>query len=243
MSAISVMLPRLEYAIREVSRALEQTSILSPCWHAMSEEDLWRELVACILGSRVRYDIAHAATVLMASANLFSMPLQSSGREKYGHNVLRALSSTDNSQTGSSLPCRYPFPRLRAKQISLAAETLYANGGTISSLLHKAEDLHTVRRRLSEEVAGLGPKQASLFLRNVGYARHVAVLDVHVLTYMNWIGLTRSPQKAVRTVRQYELLEEAFIEHSYSAGFRPDLFDIAVWVVVRVAKKEYTLCL
>lgn len=242
MSAIGVSLPRLEYAIREVSRSLEQHNTHRPKWDAMSEDDLWRELVACILGSRVRFDVAHAAIALMDRADLFSAALRFSRRDEYEHDVLRALSVTGKSGDASGLQGRYPFPRLRAKQVSTAAETLYANGGTIGRLLHEAQDVREVRRRLSAEVAGLGPKQASLFLRNVGYAIHVAVLDVHVLTYMNWIGLTPLPLKTVRTLRQYEILEEAFVEHSCSAGFRPDLYDMAVWVVVRVAKKEFAPC-
>jgi N-glycosylase/DNA lyase len=125
----------------------------------------------------------------------------------------------------------------------MAAETLYANGGTIHSLLREGLGMRAVRRRLSAEVAGLGPKQASLFLRNVGYAINIAVLDGHVLTYMKWIGLTPLSLKTVRTVSQYEILEEAFIKHSFSAGFRPDLYDMAVWLVTRTAKREYAPCL
>ncbi len=81
-----------------------------------------------------------------------------------------------------------------------------------------------------------GPKQASLFLRNIGYSAYVAVLDIHVLTYMSWIGLTDAPLKSVSTIKKYESSETTFIEHSHSLGYAPDHFDIAVWVVVRVAK-------
>jgi N-glycosylase/DNA lyase len=93
---------------------------------------------------------------------------------------------------------------------------------------------------LASEVSGLGPKQASLFLRNIGYAAHVAVLDVHVLTYMSLVGLTEVPMKSVSTVRKYEALEDAFIKHAYSFGHAPDRFDLAVWVVLRIAKEEKT---
>ena len=68
------------------------------------------------------------------------------------------------------------------------------------------------------------------------------MLDIHVLTYMHWIGLTADPVKSVRTVRQYEVLEDALIEYARPFGFRPDCFDVAVWVVVRVAKKECGKC-
>jgi len=56
---------------------------------------------------------------------------------------------------------------------------------------------------------------------------------------MNWVGLTDVHVKSVSTVRKYEILEDSFIEHSYSFGYTPDRFDLAVWVVVKVAKEEY----
>jgi N-glycosylase/DNA lyase len=104
--------------------------------------------------------------------------------------------------------------------------------------LESSNDIRDTRRRLALEVSGLGPKQASLFLRNIGYAAHVAVLDIHVLTYMNWVGLTETLMRSVPTLRKYEALENAFMEHAYSFGYTPDRFDLAVWVVVKVAKEE-----
>jgi N-glycosylase/DNA lyase len=205
----------------------------------MSEDDLWRELVACILGSRVRFHVAHAAVERMSRANLLSETRRSSRYEEYQRDVIAALSGTTKPRRSPRFQSLYPFPRLRAKQIRAAAQTLYAQSGTIHELLDDVRDLREVRRHLASEVAGLGPKQASLFLRNIGYAAHVAVLDVHVLTYMNWIGLTTTPVKSVPTVRQYEALEDAFIKYSSSVGYTPDRLDLAVWVVIRVAKKEY----
>jgi N-glycosylase/DNA lyase len=237
-----IPLPRLENAIREVCISLQKRRARKYEWDALSEDDLWRELVACILGSRVRYDVAYSAIERMDKASLFSGKPNLTRRSKYEKDVFHALLEPVRSGNIDQAHSRYPFPRLRASQISSAAETLYANRGTIRSILKKACDEREARRNLARDVAGLGPKQASLFLRNIGYTAHVAVLDVHVLTYMDWIGLTPSPVRAVRTLHQYETLEAAFIKHSCSLGFPPDHFDLAVWVVVRVAKKEYALC-
>jgi N-glycosylase/DNA lyase len=242
MQVASVPFPRLEKAIREVCICLQEKRDSKFGWETLGEDDLWRELVACILGSRVRYEVAYSAIERMEKANLFSATRTLTKRPNYEKDILSALSGPNGSTDGCGIPKRYPFPRLRAGQISSAAETLYSSGGTIRSLLEKAPDEREARRHLARDVAGLGPKQASLFLRNIGYAEQVAVLDVHVLTYMGWAGLTTSPVRAVRTIRQYEILEDAFIEHSRSSGFPPDRFDLAVWVVVRVVKKEYSSC-
>ncbi|MBL1150315.1 MAG: hypothetical protein D8M53_08965 [Armatimonadetes bacterium] len=204
----------------------------------MTEDDLWRELVACILGSRVRFEAAHAAIERMGKRRLFCEPQRSSCFQQYEQDVMEALSE----RNASGEPNRYPFFRIRANQIRRAAERLYNSNNSLHSFLESSHDIRNARRRLALEVPGLGPKQASLFLRNIGYAAHVAVLDIHVLTYMSWVGLTETPIKSIPTVRKYEALEDAFIEHAYSFGHTPGRFDLAVWVVVKVAKEEQRTC-
>ena len=117
--------------------------------------------------------------------------------------MLAVLSERESSDE----PHRYPFSRVRANQIRRAAEQLCETKCTLRSYLESSRDIRAARRRLALEVSGLGPKQASLFLRNVGYGAHVAVLDVHVLTYMYWAGLTETPIASVATLRRYEALE------------------------------------
>ncbi|REJ78732.1 MAG: hypothetical protein DWQ47_04605 [Acidobacteria bacterium] len=234
MTVTRIPLPAINKAIREVCFALEGKCHHSPSWSRMTEDNLWRELVACILGSRVRFEAAHSALERMERRRLFSESRRSTCFQKYEQDVMEALSEPETPDE----PNRYPFFRVRSNQIRKAAERLYENGDTLRSFLEGSRDIREARRRLSLEVSGLGPKQASLFLRNIGYTAHVAVLDIHVLTYMNWVGLTEAPIKSVSTVRKYEALEDAFIEHAYSFGYPPDHFDLAVWVVMRVAKEE-----
>lgn len=234
MTVAHIPLPAIDNAIREVCSALHETDRQSSSWTTMNEDDLWRELVACILGSRVRFEIAHAAIERMERDSLFGELRRSVRFGRYERDVQKALSRVN----GLAEQGRYPFVRTRANQIRQAAERLYGSRETIRAFLEDSRDVRDARRRLASEVSGLGPKQASLFLRNVGYAAHVAVLDIHVLTYMCWAGLTETPMKSIPTVRRYEALEDAFIERAYSLGYTPDRFDLAVWVVVRVAKQE-----
>jgi N-glycosylase/DNA lyase len=231
MTRTPVPLPAIENAIREVCSALEERRWESRSWISIAEDELWRELVASILGSRVRFETAHSAVERLRERGLLSEDRRSSHFSQYQQSVTEALSGLDEQN-------RYPFSRVRAKQIRQAAERLYGRGETIRTFLEASCDTKGARRRLATEVPGLGPKQASLFLRNIGYATHVAVLDTHVLTYMNWVGLTEGPMKSIPTVRKYETLEDTFIEHAYSLGHTPDRFDLAVWVVVRVAREE-----
>ncbi len=239
MAATHVSLPVIENAIRDVCCALDESGHQRPSWSSITEDDLWRELIACILGSRVRFEIAHSAVQRIKKMRLLSQSRRSSHFDQYEQDIMGALSGESHTQDGVGPQSRYPFFRIRANQIRRAAERLYGECVSIREFLDDARDVREARRRLASEVAGLGPKQASLFLRNIGYAAHVAVLDVHVLTYMSWVGLIDTPVKSVSTVRKYESLEDVFIEHSCSFGYTPDRFDLAVWVVMKVAKEEY----
>lgn len=234
MTATRVPLSAINNAIREVCSVLEEKRHLPNSWPEMTEDGLWRELVACILGSRVRFEVAYSAIERMDKRHLFSEKRRASRFEQYEEQVTEVLS--ERGASGDSV--RYPFFRIRAKQIRRAAERLYGRKGGLRSFLEYSHDIRDARRRLASEVSGLGPKQASLFLRNIGYAENVAVLDIHVLTYMSWVGLTEGLVKSVPTMRKYEKLEDAFIKYANSFGCTPDHFDLAVWVVVKVAKEE-----
>lgn len=226
MSVSLYSLSNIEHAIFDVWSSIEKMHSTMLDWASQSEDSLWRELVSCILGSRVRFEVAYAAVERLEDYELLTARRRESRFKQYEDDAIAALSGG------------YPFYRIRARQLRKAAERLYGRSESIRGFLRDAPDVREARRLLSEEIAGLGPKQASLFLRNIGFADHVAILDVHVLTYMNWAGLTEKPLKSVPTIQKYETLEDTFIKHAISLGCSPDRFDLAVWIVFKVAREE-----
>lgn len=233
---VRVPVAAIQDAIREVCRILAASPRDRPCWRRLMEDALWRELVSCILGSRVRFDIARSALERLDSAELLSAKGRPSRFGDYERDVLGALTPARGPRN-TNRHTSYPFPAVAARRIRGAAERIYGRGQTVRELLDDCGDSRGARRLLVAEVPGLGPKQASLFLRNVGHAVELAVLDTHVLTYMNWVGLIRTSARTVSALQQYEFLEGEFLEHSVSLGYPADDFDLAVWVVVRVAKR------
>ena len=83
---------------------------------------------------------------------------------------------------------------------------------------------------------GLGQKEASHFLRNVGYGSRLAILDVHVLTLMRELGLL--PGKLVATdgtvkrpanLEQYREVERILEDWAGKVGIPMDALDLALW--------------
>jgi len=128
---------------------------------------------------------------------------------------------------------RYRFPALRAKQISRTGEEFAEKVTTINRLLSELENIYDTRKVIIEMVHGFGPKQTSMYLRNIGLTDRLAVLDRHVVKFMHMVGLTER-DVVPQTLSNYEILESQFIEYSGDIGFSPACVDYSTWVVMRV---------
>ena len=116
------------------------------------------------------------------------------------------------------------FWRKRAEYIVEARK--YA--GIKEIVLEKIESggVFGAREWLVENVKGLGYKEASHFLRNVGYF-DVAILDRHILSIMAENGMIEMPKTLTR--KRYLEIEQKFFELSDSVGIRPGVLDLYVW--------------
>jgi N-glycosylase/DNA lyase len=222
----------IQYAIEQVYRELSTCRSPSASWQLLEEEELWSEIVACILGSRVSFNVANAAMESLRFSGLLLPEYYIDTSLEHELKLVGALTRAE---------VRYPFSNLRAQQIRRSAEIIYGNGTSLRCLLRNSYNAYDMRKQLVEKLVGIGPKQSSLFLRNIGYSDEVAVLDTHILKYMSWFNLMPDSLNAIRNLQQYEEVEKVFIRHAYNMGFSLPDFDIAVWVVVRVAKQEFNV--
>ena len=233
MATALTELSRVQDAVAAVCRNLEDQPNCRH-WSELDESSLWRELVGCILGSRVPYRVALNGVALLEESGLLCPPDRGRKMLSYEREMCRALSGRG---TPRSRLANYPFPRQKSRQIRLSAETIYSSGQSLRTILSTTPDVRLLRRTLSERISGIGPKQASLFLRNICFSKDLAVLDVHVLTYMRWAGLVNEPIASIPSVSRYESLEYEFVSHAHQMGFSADRFDLGVWIAVRVVKR------
>lgn len=238
MAAMGWQMGDVQTAIGDVCWELQVLAQAQLRWQALTEEQLWREALACILGSRVSYELATSAVEMLGIQGLLKPPNSRHDMSDYESKLAETLSRVKVPMGSAQRPRRYPFPALRASHIRRSAESIYGRGRSLKELLRCGTDAHAIRRELVRVLVGIGPKQASLFLRNIGYATELAILDSHVLRYMCLAGLTPVNTSTPQTIAQYEAREREFVRHAASMGFCPADFDIAVWVVSRVARRE-----
>lgn len=84
-----------------------------------------------------------------------------------------------------------------------------------------------LREWLVNNVMGLGYKEASHFLRNIGH-RNLAILDRHILKNLVRFGVLRSLPKTM-TRKRYLAIERKFHKFSERVGIPMDELDLLFW--------------
>jgi len=96
----------------------------------------------------------------------------------------------------------------------VAARNIFLRNGAIAmkQLLKQHDDSYACREWLVKNVKGLGYKEASHFLRNIGQGENMAILDRHILKNLHLLGvIAKIPETLNKTTyRQIETKMEKF---------------------------------
>lgn len=210
-----------------------------PDWRLLTEDELLYEAAICIFGSQMQFELAVATADRLRDRGLLHSKHLSEMAD-YETLILDALSEP-LSLTDKDGGVRRVRARFRNRLSSLLTTTvaeIYGTGNSLRRLLFSANGAKNARKALMLSVWGFGPKQASLFLRRVGYCADLAVLDVHVLDYLHLTrGLRVTPSRLGR-LSCYEEIEDTFREVASRFGHSLGCVDLATWLTMRVAKRE-----
>ena len=97
----------------------------------------------------------------------------------------------------------------------------------ISQHLSNGSPSTELREWLVNNVKGLGWKEASHFLRNIGH-RNLAILDRHILKNLIRVGVIQRLPKTL-TARRYLAIEKKFLKFSQQIGISMDELDLLFW--------------
>lgn len=208
-------------------------------WRLLTEDEMLYEAAICIFGSQMQFEMAVATADRLRERGLLCSK-QLVGLTDCEQQILDALSQP-LSVLGKNGEVRTVMPRFRNRLASLLATTvteMYGKGYSLRRLLFSADSAKDARKQLMLNVWGFGPKQASLFLRRIGYCADLAVLDVHVLDYLRLTrGIRIAPSRLGR-LSCYEEIEDTFREIASRFGHSLGCVDLATWLTMRVAKRE-----
>jgi len=97
----------------------------------------------------------------------------------------------------------------------------------IKSIITKFDNVAEAREWLAENIKGLGYKESSHFLRNVGY-HNIAILDRHVIRALEEYDLIDEIPKSL-TPKKYLEIEKKLLKFSREMGVLPSEMDLYLW--------------
>lgn len=198
---------RLTHSIRrdEIAEKLAEFTTIGT---SGTDEDLWAEMVFCFFtgGCSARMGLNSLAAVrhLLMTADVEELTEQLIGKHRY--------------------------PNARSKYIVASRTFLVEHCNMqLRDKLNSFADAHDRRDWLVREkgIKGLGYKEASHYLRNIGY-RGYAILDKHVLNCLAELKII-DEAKPPNTRLKYLTIEEKLRQFTTDVGIDFDEMDLVLW--------------
>ncbi len=232
----------INHTIRELCSEIDAINNEQSHWFLLDEEDLLHEAAVCIFSSQMIFEVALGAAKCIRSHGLMNDPTSTKPKDYYQTQFEALLSKPVlveiNGEVRSSLP---RFKNRLAYLLANTMEEVYGSGLSLHELLLSSRSGKHAREKLISKICGFGPKQASLFLRRIGYYSELAILDTHILDYLELArGINQKPGTLSR-LSTYEKIEKVFICIANEFGYAISSVDLAMWVTMRVAKREALL--
>ncbi len=167
------------------------------------DERLFEELSFCLLTANT------SAAMSAKSIDFLRENLENATLEQLQHSLKRS---------------GYRFPNVRAKYIIEAREKKLKLRELVLS-----NEKHKLREYLAENIKGLGYKESSHFLRNIGITG-LAILDKHIIRSMYEYGEIKEIPKTLNK-KTYMRLEKKFLQFSEDLDIDEDELDLLLWSI------------
>lgn len=177
-------------------------------WRTGTEKEIFAELAFCILTPMARGKMCCVAVENMVrSGVLFTGDSTQIARELIGARFI-------NKKSAYIVEAREKF--LQAGTVSL------------KFIISSMNDSHNAREWLARNVKGIGYKEASHFLRNIGFEQNLAILDRHILKNLKSFGVIEDIPGSL-TKRQYFDIEKRMLEFSKAIHIPMSYLDFVMW--------------
>lgn len=202
-----------------------------------NEEKLLAELVLCIVSSQEKYEVALACLKILHKERALVVPKNKKEFLFIKKRINAILSQPFRLRLNGKLQSRrLRFSNKKADYIVSTMENIYLRGTTLSQIIRGQGEVKAIRMEIIKYGKGIGPKQASMFLRNIGYSSDLAILDKHIFDFMWVMGLTNSSRSSVSTISEYERLEDCLLNYAHQYSLPIFYLDIAIWTTMRTIK-------
>lgn len=120
------------------------------------------------------------------------------------------------------------FKNKKAKYLVEAIKFLKRNKSFLKFIKKNKKDPFYLREFLVKNIKGLGYKEASHFLRNIGIGENLAILDRHILKNLKELKVINELPDTL-TKKKYLEIEKKIVEFSKKIGIKPVELDLLLW--------------
>jgi N-glycosylase/DNA lyase len=172
-----------------------------------TDEEIFSELAFCLLTPQSRARSCWAAVEGLISRNLLC-----AGSPKEIQEELKGVR----------------FKYRKSEYLCQARELFLGEGRSLRAILSQFPDSFASREWLVDNVLGMGYKEASHFLRNIGQGEELAILDRHILKNLFRLGVIEEVPETL-TKKRYLEIEERMREFARQIGIPMDHLDLLLW--------------
>ncbi len=174
------------------------------------DKKLFEELVFCLLTPQTK-----ALTCQRAVEGLKELGLLFKGKREEISKVINYIRFKNN----------------KAKYIVNAREKFFKDGiPSLKKYLNSIKDEKKLREKLVKEIMGLGLKEASHFLRNIGKSQELAIIDRHILKCALKYKIIKKIPKTINK-ENYFKIEKKLLKFSKKIGIPLNHLDFLFWYI------------
>ncbi len=200
---------------KDIAKRLDEFKVH---WEMGSENEIFAELVFCLLTPQSKAKVCWPAVVAMVTDG----SLYSGGKEEILEHVCHIRFK--NNKTGYILLARELFTGSGIKGMNQQIDTSINIKKTILNLGTPME----IREWLVANVKGMGYKEASHFLRNIGMGEGLAILDRHILRNLAAFEVIEAILNSI-SKKRYMDIEESMRQFSRKLDIPMDHLDLLLW--------------
>jgi len=105
---------------------------------------------------------------------------------------------------------------------------LFDSKNSLKSVISQIGDGYKAREWIVQNVKGIGYKEASHFLRNIGFEQNLAILDRHILKNLKLIGVIKEIPDSLSKSRYFDI-EKRMMEFSKETQIPMSYLDLVMW--------------
>lgn len=203
--AIKNLISEYKKRKNEIKKRLKEFSAL----HRSADKEIFQELCFCLLTAN-------------ANARQCDKAIRDLNREDL-------ILNGDVNSIRPKLKGRVRFHNKKASLI-VGARQLFSQGRylDLKNKINPNDALGT-REWLVRNIKGLGYKEASHFLRNIGLGRNIAILDRHILKNLKDYGVIGKIPSSLGSRKAYLEIEKKMLDFSRRVRIPPDELDLLFW--------------